>query len=134
MDIDWENYEISDRLAPVWRRLCPLVEDDSLVEAKVPYREWLRAAMGDSAVSLAWILERIERLPLPPKERAELFDSLALPLVWSLGESAATRTLMRRPVRRFFCHSGPLLKRSDVSLEGELAGPPLPLRRLPHAE
>ncbi len=44
--IDWDRYELTDRVAGAWRRLFPLVEEDTMVEAHVPYVEWLRAAAG----------------------------------------------------------------------------------------
>lgn len=132
--IDWENYEVTDRLGGTWRRLFPLIEDDSLVEAHVPYLDWLRAAMGRSRASLGWLLERFERLPLPQKDKAELWDSLELPFRWELGNSHATRTRMRLPVRRIFYHDGPLLKRAEVSLAAELTSPPIPLARLSSSE
>jgi hypothetical protein len=130
VDIDWKSYEVSDRLAPVWRRLFPLLEDDSLVEAHVPYLDWLQAAMGRQGPTPRWLLHRLERLQLPAKDKAELYDSLELPVRWSLGNSRATRTRMRRPVRQIFYHQGPLIRRSEVSLAAQLAGPPLPLKKL----
>jgi hypothetical protein len=130
VDIDWESYEVSDRLAPVWRRLFPLLEDDSLVEAHVPYLDWLQAAMGRQGPTLRWLLHRLERLQLPAKDKAELYDFVELPVRWNLGNSRATRTRMRRPVRQIFYHQGPLLRRSQVSLAAELDLSPLPLRKL----
>ena len=40
--IDWDRYEITDQLAPAWRRLFPLVEEDLAVEAHIPYSRALR--------------------------------------------------------------------------------------------
>jgi hypothetical protein len=134
LDIDWENYEISDRLAITWRRLFPLLEDDSLVEAHVPYLEWLRAGMGRKGSTLHWIVRRLERLPLDKKSRAELYDALEFPVRWDLRNSRVTRTRTKLPVREVFYHKGSLLKRSDVQLASELASPSLTLKRLTPAE
>ena len=123
--VDWDRYEVSDRLAGVWRRLIPLVEEDTLVEAHVPYREWLRAAAGGRNGSLAWLLARFEQLPLSPKDKADLWATLELPIRWDIDDSPAARTMSRYAPRRIFYHDGPLIRRREVSLEHELQSPPL---------
>ncbi len=42
--LDWEWFEDEYRLAQTWPRFIPFLEEDALVEANVPYREWLAAA------------------------------------------------------------------------------------------
>src|SRR5262249_45368118 len=37
VEVDWEGYEKTERLAYVWPRLLPLLEEDSLVEQNIPY-------------------------------------------------------------------------------------------------
>ena len=59
-----------------------------------------------------------------------LFRSLAINILWKLGNSAASRTRARRKVSRMFYHRQPLLRRNQVSLAGELSSPPLPVRKL----
>ncbi len=130
LDLDWEDYEGANRLAATWPRFFPLLEEDAFVEANVPYPAWLRAARGRSGRDLLWLLRRFERLPIPDAGTAELFDSLELPVVWELGDSRATRTVMRRAARRIFYHRTPLLRRSDVDLSANLSAASLPLRRL----
>ena len=71
------------------------------------------------------------RHPLAPIEKAELYESLRVPLRWSLENSVITRTRNWKPVPSVFYHSGPLISRSQVSLAGELARPPVQLTRLP---
>jgi len=130
IQIDWERYEVTDRLAPAWRKLFPLVEEDTMVEAHVPYLEWLRAAAGGLDGALGWLLFRLEELALSAKDKADLFATLELPIRWDLGRSNATRTLMRGPAQRYFYHDRPLIRRSEVSLEHELSSEPLPCERL----
>lgn len=124
VDIDWD-WEQPERLGHALQRLVPLFGEDWPVEASVPYREWVRAAAGRSR-DLQWLADRFET--------AELFDALSLLVRWDLGNSRITRTRLRIPTRRMFYHSGPLLRRSDVSLAAELESPPLPLIRLPREE
>jgi hypothetical protein len=134
VSIDWESHEDEYRLAATWPRFLPLLEEDALVEANVPYLTWLRTAAGRARRYLSWLIERFRRLPLSEKEKAELYESLKLPIYWELDNSRATRTMMKRPVRNIFYHMEPLLRRSDISLARELASPPVLLKRLSRAQ
>jgi hypothetical protein len=51
-----------------------------------------------------------------------------------MGSSRYSRSRLRMPERRLYLHREPLLRRADVSLERELASPPLPLKRLARPE
>jgi hypothetical protein len=44
-------------------------------------------------------------LPLPPNQKAELYESLRVPLRWNLKNSVITRTRNWKPVRSIFYHS-----------------------------
>jgi hypothetical protein len=130
--IEWEGYEATDRLRAALPEYLPLLEEEALEDANVPYLEYLRQVDGGDGLS--WLLSRIGRLPLAPGEKAERYDALGLSVTWSLGDGRATRTRMRFPARRIFFHDAPLMTRRDVSLEAELASAPLPIRRLPRKE
>ena len=133
--LDWEGYEESGQLASVLSRFLPLLEENAYVESYFPFREWLRAARGRGRRELAWLLERFERLEASEKERAVLFDSLKLWVLWELGDSPLTRTRLRRNARAVFYHDAPLLTRRDVSLAGELEdATPLAVEKLSRAE
>ena len=131
LDSDWVEDEY--RLAGTWPRFMPLLEEDALVEANVPYRKWLREARPQRESELQWLMERFESLRLTEKEKAELYDSLKLYVSWRPA-FRATRTGMRLPVRKIFYHRAPLIKRKDVSLTDELQRQPLPLAKLSRAE
>ena len=130
VSINWDSHEDVYRLGATWPRFLPLLEEDALVEANVPYTDWLGAARGRRGGELAWLIERFERSGLSPRERAELFESLKLPIRWELGDSRATRTRMKRAARKIFYHQGPLIARRDVSLAAEFAAPPLAFEKL----
>jgi hypothetical protein len=130
VEIAWDRYDEAEKLGPVTRRFLPLLEEEWPVEAHVPCREWMAAGRRPGAGDLTWLLERLGGLPLEPKERAELYETLQLPLTWRMGRSRISRTRLRLPQRRLYCHREPLLRRRDVSLGEALEGPPLPLRRL----
>jgi hypothetical protein len=130
VEIDWERHVREARLGSALPRFIPLLKEDALVEAHPPYVEWLEAARA----GLGWLIRQLERSGLSEDQQAEVYDSLELPLSWKLGSSPATRTRTRIPVREIYYHGGPLLKRSDVSLDAAVTAPPLPLIRVPRAE
>jgi hypothetical protein len=130
VSFDWGGYENAYNLGLTLPRLLPLLEEDSLVEANIPYSLWLKAAQGRDRRDVAWLLDRFDRLPVSDAEKRELYGSLRLKVVWKVRDYRATRTGNKRPVRKVFYHSGPLLRRSDVSLPAALASPPARLERL----
>jgi len=130
VDIDWDATDPA-LLGPLLRRLHPFFNEDLLVEANIPYLDWFRAAKRTRATDLAWLISRIEKFPLQPEERAELFAGAKIAIRWDLGNGRMTRSNLRLPgVRKFFYHDGPLLKRSDISLAEELESPKIPTARL----
>lgn len=134
VSINWELHEDEYRLAATWPRFLPLLEEDAFVEANVPYLDWLHAARGRAGRDLSWLIERFERLPLSEKEKAELYESLKLYVRWELDDSRATRTRMKRPVRKIFYHTAPTLRRSDIQLAREFASSVIPLKKLSRAQ
>jgi hypothetical protein len=134
------NYEPGRELGTIGPRFMPLLEDDAYVEADTPWRRWLETATektvarktpsGGKPATAAWLISCFERLPLPVQHKAELYESLRLPLRWYLNNSVLTRTRNRKPVRKFFYHTQPLIPRSQISLADELARRPPQLTRL----
>jgi hypothetical protein len=130
VEIDWQAYKKQERLGLVLPRLLPLLDEDSLVEANVPYMDWFRAAKNSTASDLAFLLRCFDDLTLSEKAKAELYDSLELPIFWQLENSRLSRTRMRVAAPKIFYHKAPLLGRREVSLARELASPPLRLKTL----
>jgi hypothetical protein len=130
VEIAWENYEPGRELGTTGPRFIPLLEDDSNVEADTPWRQWLEAASGNKNNSAAWLTSRFEQLPLPPQQKAELYESLRVPWRWDLRNSRIARTRNLKQVRSVFYHTEPLIPRSDVSLAEELAKRPPKLTEL----
>ncbi|HEY6147898.1 MAG TPA: hypothetical protein VIZ69_09375, partial [Thermoanaerobaculia bacterium] len=118
--VDWDEFEGDDRLGATLPRFVPLLEEEALADANVPYRTWIDTARGRRA-ELPWLLERFEALPLEPRARAELFDGLGLPVAWEPSDRAS-RSGTRLPAPRPFIHRRPLLARRDVDLASVLAG------------
>jgi hypothetical protein len=138
VEIDWEGYEGEAQLVSVLKSFLPLFEDGAYVVYPVPYLTWIRAAKRRNETGetdLAWLLRQFEYLSIDERAKANLFDSLGLWIHWRLGNSPATRTKMRVRVNRTFYHDGPLIRRSEVSLDRELEDPlPLPLKKLSRAD
>jgi hypothetical protein len=133
VEIAWgdnnDNYEPGRELGTTGPRFIPLLEDDAYVEADTPWRRWLEAAAGKKRVP-SWLISRFEQLSLPAAQKAELYESLRVPLRWSLENSVISRTRNWKPVRSVFYHSERLISRSQVSLAAELARRPPQLTRL----
>src|SRR5579864_2687805 len=84
VEIAWDDYEDERAMGSTWRRFTPLLAEDSDVEANIPWRRWLDSARGRER-DVEWLIRRFEQLPLEnPRQRAELYDSLRLPLRWDL--------------------------------------------------
>jgi len=138
VEIAWDHYEPGRELGATGPRFIPLLEDDAYVEADTPWRQWLEAAVAKPARKTSasparlasWLISRFEQLPLPPAQKAELYESLRVPLRWNLENSVISRTRNWKPVRRVFYHREPLISRSQVSLADELARRPPQLTKL----
>jgi hypothetical protein len=128
--LDWESDGRQDRLRALFPRFLPLLDEEALEDANVPYLVWLRAAQPDPVRDLRWLITRLERLPVSEEDRAERYEALKLPILWSLGNGRVTRTRMRWCAPVVFFHPEPLLARRDISLQVNLASPPVPVRRL----
>jgi hypothetical protein len=159
VEIAWDHYDPGRELGTTGPRFMPLLEDDAYVEADTPWRRWMETAAGKKGSDPAWLVQRFANLPLPPNQKAELYESLRIPLRWHLGNSRVSRTrnlssqfrtqtLSSRATRsersdrgesrdlvflgqhRVFYHEGPLISRSEVSLAHELAKRPPTLTKL----
>ena len=126
VEVAWDNYEPGRELGNTGPRFLPLLEDDACVEADTPWRRWLETAAGSRKkhATATWLVDRFAGLPIPDREKAELYDSLRIPLRWHLGNSHITRTRNLKSVRKVFYHDAPLISRSQVSLAEELAKRP----------
>jgi hypothetical protein len=81
-----------------------------------------------------WLIGCFDQLRLSDRHKAELYESLRVPLRWDLGNSPVSRTRNWKPVRNVFYHNGPLINRSEVSLAHELAKRPPTLTKLSHRQ
>jgi len=144
VEIAWDNYDPARELGNTGPRFMPLLADDAFVEADTPFRRWLETAAASrhikagsrrrSDITMQWLIDCFDRLPLTALEKSELYESLRIPLRWHLGNSRLTRTRNWRTPHHVFYHRGPLISRSQVSLAEELAKQPPKLTRLSREE
>jgi len=128
-----EDYPAERAMGSTWPRFIPLLAEDADVEANIPWRRWLDAARGRER-DLEWLIRRFEHLPMPGRERAELYDSQRLPLRWNLANLKLSRTRNWTRPRAIYYHTVPLIVRSQVSLATELARPAPRLIKLSRRE
>ncbi len=121
--IDWEQGFDSERMAAVLPLAIPMLAEEARVDAGVDYAKWL----GRRGVQ--WLVSQLAPLP----NAAALYDSLGLWIRWDL-RTAVTRTAMRWPRAGIFYSEEPPLARREVSIERELAGKRLRIRRLSRRE
>jgi len=122
-----------ERFGSTLPRFVPLLYEDSLVEANIPYYKWLGVAASHKN-RLAWLIRQFEALDLPPRKRAELYDSLGLRILWGLGDTGASRSRNIRQVNKVFYHTVSLIKRNEVSLDHEFQASPIGLKKLSRAQ
>jgi hypothetical protein len=133
VEIAWDDYEDERAMGSIWPRFIPLLEEDADVEASIPWRRWLDSARGRQR-DLEWLIRSFEQLRVTDRGRAELYDSLRLPVRWQLKNLKFSRTRNWSRPRQFYYHSEPLIARSQVSLAGELALPAPRLTKLSRRE
>jgi len=125
----WDDYQAERARGNIWPRFIPLLEEDTDVEANIPWQSWLDAARGRQN-PLPWLLNQFAKLPLPARQQSELYDSLRLPLRWNLENLKLSRTRNWTTPRRFYFHTTPLIQRSEVHLAHELSQPAPKLEKL----
>ncbi len=124
LEIDWEEFEHSERLDALLPLLTEWAESDGLDLAPLSTAEWVALACGETSGGndLRWLLARIRRLGGGHRLQRVLFDGLELPLRWDLGRSHASRTLAEPGHPAPYFHSDGLLRRVD-DFESEIRRP-----------
>jgi hypothetical protein len=125
----WDDYQAERSRGNTWARFIPLLEEDADVEANIPWSGWMDAARGRHN-PLQFLLNHFQQLPLTSAQRAELYDSLRLPIRWRLENLKLSRTRNWARPHSFYFHNAPLIQRSDVSLAHEFSRPAPKLEKL----
>jgi hypothetical protein len=132
IDLFWDWFEDENRLADVWPRFMPVLEEDTFVEANIPFRKWLREARGKQP-EITWLMDRFSKLNLPDTKKSELYNSQKLYVRWKFNYRDS-RTGLRSPGTNRFFHDGPMIQRRDIDLKAELRKSSPKLERLSSAD
>jgi hypothetical protein len=126
----WDDYQNERAAGSTLPRFLPLLEEDADVEANIPWTKWIETAAARGDRPLQWLNRQFEQVPGSERQRAELYDSLRLPIRWKLGNLRLSRTRNWHRPRTFFFHCEPLITRSQVSLAKVFSAPPPWLQKL----
>jgi len=130
LEIQWEEYEDTEKLDYLLPLLASWGESDGLDLAPVSTEEWIDLARGDSGqTGLQWLLSGLQRLKIPYLAKRHLYDTLELPVAWQLGDSPACRTHAKVPAGEPYFHEEPLLRKME-NFHQEVKRP---LSRISHA-
>jgi len=130
--VAWQTFAGGERLEEALCLLVTPTEAEALTEGGLGWRRWLRLASGRRASELDVLLRLFDAAPMPDATRDWLFESLELPIVWRLGGTAPSRTLLRLRDAPVFHHREPL-RRGRLPLAREIRRPLPPLRRADRA-
>jgi hypothetical protein len=125
--IDWDEFEHADLLE---RNLWMLVlwgESAAFEGDPVSMREWIRRLKGPRESDAAFLVRRIEALPMHVFARERFAEELDVPLVLSPGPRTPSRTLARSPVATPVYQREPL-RRGRPDLESDVLRAPLAIR------
>jgi len=137
LSVDWDGIDedVGDEMLSVLPLLAAWQENDTFDnDDSIAIEDWLTVARGKRSRSdLETFVKLIGTSGLRPDMQRYLFDNLDLTVTWQLGDSTASRTLKRLPVRKVYYQKGD--RRSRVSnLRAELREPAACLQRLSLSE
>jgi len=125
--VDWDEFEHEDLLE---RNLWMLVlwgESAALDGDAAPMREWIRRLKGPQESDAAFLVRRIEALPMHVFARERFAEELDVPLVLSPGPLTPSRTLARCPDEAPVFQREPL-RRGRPDLKSDVLRSPLSIR------
>jgi hypothetical protein len=131
LDIDWGEFEETEKIDHLLPLCCAWVENDALDLADIGTREWLEMRRGGHGrSSLRWLLDRLAHAIPDHAARMRVYDALDLPVVWQLGDLPAARTHAGSASARPYYHADGLLRRID-DFGAEITRPLEAIRRAP---
>lgn len=133
LEFDWESMDEDefDGILDILPLLVSWQENDTLDnDPALDARQWLANARGQKTGSdLETLVKLLDASNLPREVQRHFFDNLEFPIVWTLSDSQASRTLKRVPAKRVYYQKGPLRGRS-ADLLAELTKPATTLHLL----
>ena len=107
-ELDWRGAPRVRRLQDLLPALAGAAEEIALVDEYVGTREWAEHARGDNS-ALAWLVDRLDALPLTARLRDALYDSLGIRVSFRV-EDRASKTGACRLGAPIVFHSGPMFR------------------------
>lgn len=96
VEIDWHEFENAQALDEILSLMLAPAEDPAFSEGDYSTHEWLRLAKGDAkGTDFDWIVRQMQAEPRLRAAGKDLFDEADIPIVWQLGDSAASITQNR---------------------------------------
>ena len=92
LDLDWDSLENDEPLMDVLSLLLTAGECQGLEDISISFREWLARCKADPRLTdLEFILDLFQGANLAAAERAHLYDTLDLPLLFRLQSPGTSR-------------------------------------------
>ena len=92
LDMDWDSLETEEPLMDVLSLLITAGECQGLEDIRISFREWLARCKADPRLTdLEFILDLFQGANLAAAERAHLYDTLDLPLLFRLQSPGTSR-------------------------------------------
>jgi len=110
LSIDWDDFDedVGEEMLAILPLLAAWQENDTFDnDDSLTIEEWLTVARGKRSRSdLETFIKLISLSGMRPDVQRYLFDNLDLTVTWQLGDSTASRTLKRLPVRKVYYQKG----------------------------
>jgi len=98
------------------------MEEDTFVEANIPYREWLRCARNGTS-EIQWLISRFDKIAAGDREKAEVYNAQQLYVRWTPSYRSTRTGLRSLDNQQIFYQRGPLISRREVQLNNEVGRP-----------
>lgn len=133
LELDWPECENTGSLEAWLPLLASYAETPAIDEFGFELKEWIERLKGPEETGAAFLLRRMEQIPMDPALREMLLDQLDLAYTLTPGPETPARTRESFPAGRIAFQAAPL-KRERPRLPAALEEPPRRVRRLSPAE
>ncbi len=129
LSIDWADFDRRDDLDPLLLLLALGCEEPGLDEFDFGVRGWIRRLKGSGETDAAFLLRRLEQLPLSYYLRDMLLNRLDIPFRLSPGPKTPARTREKYSGVPITYQTGPL-SHARPTVSAVVAQPPVSIRDL----
>lgn len=122
VEIDWAEFENTHVLDEILSLMLAPAEDTAFSEGDYSTEEWLKIAKGEArGTDFDWLIRQMQSERRLRATGKDLYEDADLPVVWELGDCAAsvsrnrlslTRVVFRKGMRRLPANPGRMIKSS----------------------